>query len=113
MVTRAALQNAASIAGLSATTDGMIAEAPEEKREGGVPGGGTGGICNLKFQMSDLKFLFWVARLSNPQSTKGFVTRRGLSLFLKNGQRLPARCDTPISDDLVRTADEHPLAALE
>lgn len=45
-VTRTALQNAASIAGLMLTTEAMIAEAPEEKGEGGMPGmgGGMGGM---------------------------------------------------------------------
>jgi chaperonin GroEL len=44
-VTRTALQNAASIAGLMLTTEAMIADAPEEKSEmGGMPGGGMGGM---------------------------------------------------------------------
>ena len=45
-VTRTALQNAASIAGLMLTTEAMIADAPEEKGEGGMPGmgGGMGGM---------------------------------------------------------------------
>ncbi len=38
-VTRSALQNAASVAGLILTTDAMIAELPEEKSSGGMPGG--------------------------------------------------------------------------
>lgn len=42
-VTRYALQNAASIAGLMLTTEAMIADAPEEKGEGGM-GGGMGGM---------------------------------------------------------------------
>jgi chaperonin GroEL len=44
-VTRTALQNAASIAGLMLTTEAMIADIPEEKGEmmgGGMPGGGMG-----------------------------------------------------------------------
>jgi chaperonin GroEL len=46
-VTRTALQNAASIAGLMLTTEAMIAEIPEEdKAPGGMPGGmgGMGGM---------------------------------------------------------------------
>jgi chaperonin GroEL len=45
-VTRTALQNASSIAGLMLTTEAMIAEAPDEKGEGGMPGmgGGMGGM---------------------------------------------------------------------
>ncbi|MGD9587977.1 MAG: chaperonin GroEL [Pyrinomonadaceae bacterium] len=45
-VTRTALQNAASIAGLMLTTEAMIADAPEEKGDGGMgmPGGGMGGM---------------------------------------------------------------------
>lgn len=45
-VTRTALQNAASIAGLMLTTEAMIADVPEEKGEGGMgmPGGGMGGM---------------------------------------------------------------------
>ena len=38
-VTRTALQNAASIAGLMITTEAMVAEIPEEKKEAGMPGG--------------------------------------------------------------------------
>lgn len=38
-VTRTALQNAASIAGLMLTTEAMISELPEEKAEAGMPGG--------------------------------------------------------------------------
>ena len=44
-VVRAALQNAASIAGLLITTEAMVAERP--KKEGGspaMPGGGMGGM---------------------------------------------------------------------
>ena len=40
-VTRYALQNAASIAGLMLTTEAMIADAPDEK--GGMDMGGMGG----------------------------------------------------------------------
>src|ERR1700737_3490898 len=45
-VTRLALQNAASIAGLLLTTEVMVAEAPkdEEHAHGGMPGGGMGGM---------------------------------------------------------------------
>ncbi len=39
-VARSALQNAASVAGLLLTTEVMIAEHPEEKPAGGMPGGG-------------------------------------------------------------------------
>ncbi|HNY66158.1 MAG TPA: chaperonin GroEL [Deltaproteobacteria bacterium] len=39
-VTRSALQNAASVAGLLLTTEVMVAEIPEEKPAGGMPGGG-------------------------------------------------------------------------
>src|SRR3984885_11833162 len=45
-VTRLALQNAASVAGLLLTTEVMVAEAPkdEEHARGGMPGGGMGGM---------------------------------------------------------------------
>jgi chaperonin GroEL len=43
-VTRTALQNAASIAGMMLTTEAMIAEVPEEKGEGGGMPGGMGGM---------------------------------------------------------------------
>ncbi len=45
-VTRTALQNAASIAGLMLTTEAMIADAPDENDDmgGGMPGGGMGGM---------------------------------------------------------------------
>ena len=39
-VTRTALQNAASIAGLMLTTEAMISELPDEKGDGGMGGGG-------------------------------------------------------------------------
>jgi chaperonin GroEL len=42
-VTRSALQNAASIAGLLMTTEAMVTEIPEdEKGHGGMPGGMEG-----------------------------------------------------------------------
>lgn len=47
-VTRTALQNAASIAGLLLTTDCLVSEAPEDKPAGGAAGmpgmGGMGGM---------------------------------------------------------------------
>jgi chaperonin GroEL len=43
-VTRTALQNAASIAGMMLTTEAMISELPEEKGEGGGMPGGMGGM---------------------------------------------------------------------
>ncbi len=39
-VTRSALQNAASIAALFLTTEAVVADKPEEKGGGGMPGGG-------------------------------------------------------------------------
>jgi chaperonin GroEL len=48
-VTRLALQNAASVAGLLLTTEVMIAEAPkaEEQAHGGMPGGGGMGGMDM------------------------------------------------------------------
>ncbi|MEZ5643455.1 MAG: TCP-1/cpn60 chaperonin family protein, partial [Burkholderiaceae bacterium] len=49
-VTRTALQNAASVAGLMLTTEAMVAEAPkEEAPAGGMPGGmgGMGGMDGM------------------------------------------------------------------
>ncbi len=44
-VTRTALQNAASIAGLMITTEAMVAEVPDDKKEPAMPpGGGMGGM---------------------------------------------------------------------
>ena len=50
-VTRSALQNAASIAGMVLTTECLIADKPEEKKDapampggGGMPGGMPGGM---------------------------------------------------------------------
>jgi chaperonin GroEL len=50
-VTRTALQNAASIAGLMITTEAMIGEAPkkEEHNHGGGAGGGMGGMGGMDF----------------------------------------------------------------
>ncbi len=45
-VTRSALQNAASIGALILTTETLIADKPEPKKDGGgggMPGGGMGG----------------------------------------------------------------------
>jgi len=52
-VTRAALQNASSIASLMLTTEAMVADVPEEKSGGGMPGGmggmpgGMGGMGGM------------------------------------------------------------------
>jgi chaperonin GroEL len=50
-VTRTALQNASSVAGLMLTTDCMVAEHPEDKKAGGMPdmGGGMGGMGGMDF----------------------------------------------------------------
>lgn len=45
-VTRTALQNAASIAGLMITTEAMVAELPK-KDEPAMPGGGMGGMGGM------------------------------------------------------------------
>ena len=42
-VTRLALQNAASIAGLMLTTEALIAEVKEDDKKGAAAGGGAGG----------------------------------------------------------------------
>jgi chaperonin GroEL len=47
-VTRFALQNAASVAGLMLTTEAMVAELPkDEKQSAGMPGGGMGGMGDM------------------------------------------------------------------
>jgi chaperonin GroEL len=47
-VTRTALQNAASIAGLMITTEAMVAERPkDEKNSAGGMGGGMGGMGDM------------------------------------------------------------------
>ncbi|MDH5477457.1 MAG: chaperonin GroEL [Nitrospinota bacterium] len=46
-VTRTALQNAASISSLLLTTEAMVAELPEDKPAGGMPGGGMGGMGDM------------------------------------------------------------------
>ncbi|HMM51524.1 MAG TPA: chaperonin GroEL [Burkholderiaceae bacterium] len=46
-VTRTALQNAASVAGLMLTTEAMVAEAPEDKPAGGGMPGGMGGMGGM------------------------------------------------------------------
>ncbi|NCS65407.1 MAG: chaperonin GroEL [Hydrogenophilales bacterium CG03_land_8_20_14_0_80_62_28] len=53
-VTRTALQNAASVAGLMLTTDCMVTELPDDKKGGGAPdmsgmGGGMGGMGGMDF----------------------------------------------------------------
>ena len=46
-VTRMALQNAASIAGLLLTTEALITDVPEENKGGGMPGGGMPGMGGM------------------------------------------------------------------
>ncbi len=49
-VTRSALQNAASIVGLLLTTDVLVADKPEEKKDGGPAGmGGMGGMGGMDY----------------------------------------------------------------
>ncbi len=48
-VTRSALQNAASVAGLMITTEAMVAELPKEDAPAGPPGGGMGGMGGMDF----------------------------------------------------------------
>ena len=45
-MTRTALQNAASVAGLMITTEAMVAELPKEEAAGG--GGGMGGMGGME-----------------------------------------------------------------
>jgi chaperonin GroEL len=47
-VVRAALQNAASVAGLLITTEAMVAELPQ-KKSAPMPGGGGGGMGGMDF----------------------------------------------------------------
>ena len=46
-VTRSALQNAASIAGLLLTTECLITEIPEKDKKAPMPGGGGGGMGGM------------------------------------------------------------------
>jgi chaperonin GroEL len=46
-VVRSALQNASSIASLLLTTEAMVADIPEEKKESGMPQGGPGGMGGM------------------------------------------------------------------
>jgi chaperonin GroEL len=48
-VVRAALQDAASIAGLLITTEAMIAEAPKKESAPAMPGGGMGGMGGMDY----------------------------------------------------------------
>jgi chaperonin GroEL len=48
-VVRAALQDAASVAGLLITTEAMIAEKPEKKTSAGGPPGGMGGMGDMDY----------------------------------------------------------------
>ncbi len=48
-VTRSALQNAASIAGLFLTTEAVVADKPEKQPAGGAGGGGGGGMGDMDF----------------------------------------------------------------
>jgi chaperonin GroEL len=46
-VTKNALLNASSIAGLLLTTEALVCEIPEEKKDGGMPGGGMGDMGGM------------------------------------------------------------------
>ena len=46
-VVRTALQNAASVAGLMLTTEALVAEKPEEKKDVPAAGGGMGGMGGM------------------------------------------------------------------
>ncbi|MBV9610710.1 MAG: chaperonin GroEL, partial [Acidobacteria bacterium] len=46
-VTRTALQNAGSIAALMLTTEALVSEVPEDKKEPAMPGGGHGGMGGM------------------------------------------------------------------
>ena len=46
-VVRTALQNAGSIASLMLTTEALVSEIPEEKKDAGVPGGHGGGMGGM------------------------------------------------------------------
>jgi len=48
-VTRSALQNAASIAGLMITTEAMVAELPKKEEPAGGHGGGMSGMGGMDF----------------------------------------------------------------
>jgi chaperonin GroEL len=50
-VTRFALQNAASVAGLMITTEAMIAEEPKKDAPPAMPGGGMGGMGGMDDMM--------------------------------------------------------------
>jgi chaperonin GroEL len=52
-VVRSALQNAASVAGLMLTTEALVVDKPEEKKEGPAmpPGGGMGGMGGMPGMM--------------------------------------------------------------
>ena len=46
-VVRSALQNASSIASLLLTTEALVSEIPEEKKEAAMPGGHGGGMGGM------------------------------------------------------------------
>jgi len=46
-VVRTALQNASSIASLLLTTEALVAEIPEDKKDSGMPAGGPGGMGGM------------------------------------------------------------------
>jgi chaperonin GroEL len=50
-VTRTALQNAASVAGLMLTTEAMVAETPKEDAPAMPGGGGMGGMGGMGMDM--------------------------------------------------------------
>jgi len=53
-VTRIALQNAVSIAGLLLTTDCLVTEKPKDKKKGGMPGGGHPGMDGMGMDDMDM-----------------------------------------------------------
>jgi TCP-1/cpn60 chaperonin family protein len=97
-VTRAALQNAASIAGLMITTEAMVAEAPKKESApaggGHDHGGGMGGMGGMDFYTYPLALARGSTRIASYSHVPQAPQRCG-AFFLVD-------CDRPLAGQLTR-----------
>jgi chaperonin GroEL len=75
-VVRAALQDAASVAGLLITTEATIAEAPDDKAAPAMAGGGRGGMGGMDFNSPTVSPTDWKGRWSDPPALLRWRPRR-------------------------------------